>query len=216
MAWAIAASAAMHLWIAEGVPPDARRVPATPLPAPMLAARLVHVETAREATDAVAGTAAVEAIEKVPDAAPHQRSPRLPLSRADSQVDERPKAPIEDALRQEPNRALPALTDPVYYPARELDIYPSPFVPLSFGYPAHLVHTQLAGSVLLSVKVDEAGAVDETAVISADPPGHFEDHTRAVLAAARFNPARRAGRPVRSQVTVRVEYDPAMREGAMR
>jgi outer membrane biosynthesis protein TonB len=64
--------------------------------------------------------------------------------------------------------------------------------------------------------VGESGAVDRVAVVAAEPAGHFEEHTRAALTSARFHPGRRAGRVVRSQITVSVEYDPAARAAASR
>ena len=110
----------------------------------------------------------------------------------------------------------PAPLDPVYYSARELDVYPTPLEPLRFEYPAHLARTPIAGNVLVKVMVGESGAVDSVAVVAAEPAGFFEEHTRAALTSARFYPGRRAGRTVRSQITMKVEYDPAARAAASR
>ena len=215
MAWAIAASAVLHLWIVEGVSTAVRRATTQP-PASALAVRLEHSSATRQEQEAVRSVAAIEAADATP-AVPTIRDVSRPAQpSAGNREYEQPRVSVADARLQDAHQSLPAPVDPVYYAARDLDIYPSPAIPLRFGYPPHLMPAGPTGSVLLSVKVDESGVVDHAAVIAADPPGHFEDHTRSVLAAARFNPARRAGRAVKSQVMVRVDYDPATREGALR
>ena len=103
----------------------------------------------------------------------------------------------------------PAPSEQIYYPARELDVYPAPVAPLRFEYPPQLAHAPIAGNVLVTLMVGESGDVDRVAVVAGEPAGHFEEHTRAAFTSARFHPGRRAGRAVRSQITVRVEYDPA-------
>jgi protein TonB len=120
------------------------------------------------------------------------------------------------ATGQEHPSLGPAPLDPVYYPARELDVYPTPLEPLRFEYPAYLARTPIAGNVLVKVMVGESGTVDSVAVVAAEPAGVFEEHTRAALTSARFYPGQRAGRTVRSQITVSVEYDPAAHAAASR
>jgi protein TonB len=86
---------------------------------------------------------------------------------------------------------------------------------LRFSYPEHMMSAGVAGNVMLDIKLDVTGAVDQVAVVAAEPPGHFEEHARATLASARFIPGRREGRAVRSRVTVQVSYDPAVRQGVV-
>jgi protein TonB len=110
----------------------------------------------------------------------------------------------------------PAPVDPVYYSARELDVYPLPLAPLTAAYPSHLLNAQVAGNVLVSVLVNEAGTVDRVTVVAGEPPGYFEEHAHATLASARFIPGRRDGKAVRSRVTVRVDFNPAAPASAIR
>ena len=127
-----------------------------------------------------------------------------------------PQPSIDAVPAQEQPQLAPAPFDSVYYAARELDVYPTPLAPLRFEYPAHLVHAPVAGNVLVTLMVGESGTVDRVAVLAAEPKGYFEEHTRAALASARFHPGRKAGRAVRSQVTVSVEYDPVARAAVSR
>lgn len=120
-----------------------------------------------------------------------------------------PRPALDAASERKQAHLAPAPLDPVYYPARELDVYPTPLVPLRFEYPPHLAHAPIAGNVLATLMVGESGAVDRVAVLTAEPAGYFEEHTRTTLASARFHPGYKAGRAVRSLITVSVEYSPA-------
>ena len=110
----------------------------------------------------------------------------------------------------------PATAELTYYPARELDVYPAPRTPLRFEYPERAAREQVGGSVRIMLLLDEAGAVDGVSVVAAEPPGYFEDRVRAAFAAARFFPARKDGRAVKSRLLINVSYDPAAAEGALR
>jgi protein TonB len=50
--------------------------------------------------------------------------------------------------------------------------------------------------------------VQEAAVVQAAPEGHFEGVAVAAFQTARFAPAQKDGRSVRSRVLVRVSFDP--------
>ena len=215
MLWALSASALVHLWLVGGIAPVATRI-AVPFPAPMLEARLERVGTPGEPPEPAHEVARLERPERLPDAtrargaAARESSPAVPRTGAP------PKATGNEAMVSGTERPPPAPVDPVYYSARELDVYPAPLAPLQFEYPAHLAGARIGGDVLARLMVDEAGTVDQVAVIAAEPPGYFEEHARAKLASARFTPGRREGRAVKSQVTVRISFDPAARAGALR
>lgn len=110
----------------------------------------------------------------------------------------------------------PPTVDLTYYSARELDVYPAPRAPLRFEHPERAARERVGGSVRIMLLLDEAGTVDGVSVVTAEPPGYFEDKVRAVFAAARFFPARKDGRAVKSRVLINVSYDPAAAEGALR
>jgi TonB family protein len=216
MLWAVAASALVHAWMVENMPPG---------PTPIRPAVLLPPFQARLADDGgdrpVPITALQREIEEVRDApvvSPVIGARRLGNDRPPAGEPPRvqPRPALDAASAREHAHLAPAPLDPVYYPARELDVYPTPLVPLRFEYPPHLAHAPIAGNVLATLMVGESGAVDRVAVLTAEPAGYFEEHTRATLASARFNPGYKAGRAVRSQITVSVEYDPAARAAVSR
>lgn len=112
--------------------------------------------------------------------------------------------------------ALPQVPDPTYYPARELDSYPRPVMPLRLGHPAGVARDGVPDRVQLSLHIDEHGVVNHIGIVETALPGDFEDELRAMLAATRFIPARRDGRPVKSRVLLSVSFDAAESGGAAR
>ncbi len=104
--------------------------------------------------------------------------------------------------------------DPVYYPARQLDVYPALLQPVKLKYPDS--PDKVGGRVLVMLLIDEAGAVDEISIAEAEPAGYFEHTVHAAFSSARFSPARKDGHAVKSRVLVRVNYSPGEAEGTMR
>lgn len=102
--------------------------------------------------------------------------------------------------------ALPHIPDPTYYSARELDAYPRPLAPLGFDHPERSGRERTGGRILLEVLIDEHGAVREVTVVEAEPAGRFEEAARSALAAARFFPGMKHGRPVKSRLLVSVSF----------
>ena len=68
-----------------------------------------------------------------------------------------------------------------------------------------------SGYVVLRLLISEAGAVDNVAVVRANPPGLFEQSALAAFAQARFSPGRVLGLAVKSQITIRVDFSPTNR-----
>jgi protein TonB len=106
--------------------------------------------------------------------------------------------------------ALPALDLPApdltWYPARQLDVFPTPLAPTTPQYPATAAVQGVTGEVTLLVLIDEAGSVREVSVAEAHPAGYFEAAAVAAYERARFEPAQKDGRAVRAQVLVRVAF----------
>lgn len=68
------------------------------------------------------------------------------------------------------------------------------------------------GKLLLRILVSETGAMENLAIIKADPPGVFEDAAVSAFAKAEFSPGRMLGVPVKSQFFVEVDFLPINRE----
>jgi protein TonB len=101
-----------------------------------------------------------------------------------------------------------SIPDTVHYPANELDIYPQALTRIAPDYPEAARDAHVAGSVTLLVLIDEVGKVVDASVTDAVPDGVFEQTAQAALANASFYPAQKDGRPVRSRILIKVEFDP--------
>jgi TonB family protein len=119
------------------------------------------------------------------------------------------RAPYTRSTRQRPKREqaadtpAPAPADTNYYPARQLDVYPALAAGLDLR---HSGNGPVSGRVLLLVMIDAHGSVNDVSVVEAQPPALFDEPARAAFLSARFRPAFKDGRPVRSRVMIEVTY----------
>jgi protein TonB len=96
------------------------------------------------------------------------------------------------------------IPDGTYYAARQLDVYPVLLSTLDAIGAFTARGTR--GRVVLLVSIDESGNVEEVSILEAEPAGHFEEDARSAFKLARFEPAYRSGRPVKSRLVFHVEY----------
>lgn len=128
-----------------------------------------------------------------------------------------PAVPIEPGVA--PNVATPdaagtalpqlsvAPTDAVYYKAGEVDQGAQFLNEILPEYPAEAHFRGLTGSVDLVLYIDEAGQIRDITVERAEPPGFFEESAIKAFRTARFSPAIKDGRPVKSRKNIRVSFD---------
>lgn len=117
-----------------------------------------------------------------------------------------------ESLLSEQSSGLPALDIPLmedltYYPAKQVDEHPAPLQPVNPEYPDDAAASNIEGEVTLLVLIDERGVVKDVSVVQANPEGYFEASAIAAFRNARFAPAKRAGREVKSRFLVRVFYE---------
>jgi len=132
----------------------------------------------------------------------------VPSDSAKSQAEQHkpglPEAAASPALVDAP---LPL--DPTYYPAREVDEHPALVSQVRPAYPARAVDADVKGDVLVLFMLNENGSVDEVSVLEENPPGYgFDVAVNEWLKQARFKPAMRKGRAVKSRVVYRVTFEP--------
>jgi protein TonB len=119
-----------------------------------------------------------------------------------------PAAPaVEQANPLLPALEVPLLEDPTWYPAKQVDVHPTALYPIKPVYPEKGVELGVDGKVVLLLLIDEAGVVKEASVVEADPEGVFEESALAAFHNARFAPAQKNGRAVKSRVLIRVSYE---------
>ena len=227
LAWAVAAAIALHLalHLAFLWRPSAPRLGAAgagPMP---MTARLIAPATAPmpgatptppPASPTTAATAAT--------AAPGVAVPAVAVAGKAATADAVPVAPPSPGgpapakgLDSRPaviGPARDAATPPIavaggYRAAASLDRGPIPLHDIVPVYPPEAGMTQ--GTVVLEILISDAGVVDGVRVVSSRPPGLFERSAVEAFSAARFSPGVALGLPVRSQLTIEVDFTPINR-----
>lgn len=75
--------------------------------------------------------------------------------------------------------------------------------------PEHAYHSRLSGTVRARIYIGADGGVEKALILRVAPvPGVFEDAALEALHAMRYQPARVAGRAVKSQKVVEVLFEP--------
>ncbi|MBW8305285.1 MAG: energy transducer TonB [Thiobacillus sp.] len=128
-----------------------------------------------------------------------------------------PAAPAPAASFPPPAAAAPAASTPAatittavdltYYGARDVDVPPRALREIVPDYPAVADRERLSGTVRLQLKLEADGRIGAIEVVSASPPGIFEESAIRAFGDARFAPAQKNGRPVRALVLIEVVYD---------
>jgi protein TonB len=189
---ASAAEAARVLQVrVEGRPPVADRAPPRPVEHPSEAVAPVRAPEAR-ASAAPEPERATES-----PAAPPAEEPRLAKA----------EGALLPAGTAGPTLEIPLIEDPTFYPARQLDIHPKALHPVNPVYPDAAAEAGVQGNVVLLLLIDEFGNVKDASVAEASPPGFFEESALAAFRGARFSPAQRHGRVVKSRVLIKVTYE---------
>ncbi|MBS4097131.1 MAG: energy transducer TonB [Sulfuricella sp.] len=107
---------------------------------------------------------------------------------------------------------LPALDmalveDPTYYTAKQVDVHPQAAQPIRPEFPDAAADAKVEGYVVLKLLIEDSGAVREVAVVEGNPPGVFDEAALQSFRNARFIPAQRNGRLVKSQMLVKVTFE---------
>ena len=106
---------------------------------------------------------------------------------------------------------LPAA--PGYLNAARLDPGPRPLQDIEPEFPEAAGLQE--GVVVLRLLINEAGVVDNVAVVRSNPQGLFENAATAAFATARFSPGMVLGLPVKSQLMIEVNFTPFNRGAAV-
>ena len=131
---------------------------------------------------------------------PHEAPPAAPAASAAVSAPSAAPAPV-------PPAALTSSVDLTYYNARDLDVQPHAVRVIRPDYPIAADRQKLSGKVRLQLKLETDGRVTDVDVVSANPPGLFEESAIKAFRDARFAPAQKNGQPVRALVVIEVVYD---------
>lgn len=102
---------------------------------------------------------------------------------------------------------IPVMLDTRWYTAREVDIHPRPVKPIQPQYPEPARIEGIQGNVVIQIRIDQYGVVQDIEVVESTPPGVFDQSSLEAFRHARFHPAQREGRPVRALVKIRVTFE---------
>ncbi len=107
-----------------------------------------------------------------------------------------PKVPPPSSTpsQETPEPALPSSHSP--YEVSQVDRLPVAQGGISVPFPARARRQGVSGQVLVEFVVTPQGVPEQIRVVSASPPGYFEEAAREALEKARFQPALREGKPV--------------------
>lgn len=190
--------------------------------APVIEVRLVSTQAAPATTE----TPPSPPIARKPDVMPVARL--APSVTPEAQPVAKPVAPPASTVVEVPHDAqppaapaafeappaapapAPTLTSSVdltYYNARDLDVQPRALQVIRPDYPGAADRQKLSGKVRLRLKLEADGRVTDVDVVSATPPGLFEESAIKAFRDARFSPAQKNGHPVRALVVIEVVYD---------
>lgn len=210
-------SAALHLAVIGLVQIRPARLP--PAPPPVLQARL-ETPPAKPAKPSLAPPPTLPAAAAPPVKATPAPTPKPPAptprpvaepTPATSPAASPPAAVLpnnpDTAAATGPSVAVPLLANPVYYPARDLDVQPRALQPIQPVYPQAALDRELSGTVNVELHVEADGRVSDAKVTSADPPGYFEQAALAAFKNARFSPAIRHSEAVRCLIIIKVKFD---------
>lgn len=112
--------------------------------------------------------------------------------------------PVKSSL---PLVAVPLLVDNTYYTAKEVDVHPRALQSVVPGYPEAAANSNIQGWVLLRIKLDDTGKVEDIKVGDASPRGVFDQVTLDAFAKVHFAPAQKDGRAVKSLVEIKVWFN---------
>ncbi len=136
----------------------------------------------------------------VPPAPAPAPAPADPVASAEPAVAAPPPAPA-------PATAITSAVDLTYYSARDVDVHPRALHEVIPVYPADADRRRVSGKLRLQLKLQADGRVSDLEVLSASPPGVFDESALQAFRTARFAPAQKNGRPVRALVQIEVVYD---------
>jgi len=132
----------------------------------------------------------------------------VPSGRAGS-AQEEPLPAATTAKNAAGGADAPLAAAPDYAFGARLDPGPRPLTDIEPDYPDMAQLRE--GVVVLRLLISERGAVDNVAVVRAEPRGIFEQAAIEAFSKARFSPGLAAGTPVKSQITVEVQFMPINR-----
>ena len=100
---------------------------------------------------------------------------------------------------------VPLVPAIIYYRQDELDRRPEITKQIEPEFPA-AVNPGTKGFVTARLYIGADGLVEQVAIVTAQPPGYFEEAVLKAFEHAQFTPGMRGGKPVRTQLTLAIDF----------
>lgn len=206
LALTLAGSLLFHFALIFGL--QIQAMPAANLSATVIEARLVEASSVATELPSAPVIEMPEADALLPQAAEAipPPTPSPPVS-APPTPEQPASAAAPENNAQLPSMEMPLIEDPTYYSVQEVDVHPTALQAILPPYPDEAARANVTGSVVLLLLLDEGGRVRDISVAEANPPGLFEQSALDAFRNARFSPAQRQGRVVKSRVRIKVNYE---------
>lgn len=187
---------------APAAPPAEKTPPAPEVKVPEKPPKAVPLRAPIETPEAlpVAEPPASPSAEPEPGPPAAEAPPAAPADPLPSPVAASPAAPA-------PVATITSSVDLTFYTARDLDVQPRALREIVPDYPSDADRRRLSGKVRLQLELEADGRVSDIGIVSASPPGIFDDSAIKAFREARFAPAQKNGQPVRARVVIEVVYD---------
>jgi protein TonB len=114
--------------------------------------------------------------------------------------------PTPISVSKLPQLDLPLSVDSTYYTAKEVDVHPRALNVIQPVYPEAAASNNQQGWVILRIKLDEMGRVENVKVADAHPAGVFDESALTAFKQGQFAPAQKSGRAVKSLVEIKVWF----------
>ena len=112
-----------------------------------------------------------------------------------------PPAPSEESVSPEAE-----VSPDTPYDASQVDRLPVPQGGISARFPARARRQGVSGQAVVEFVVSPQGIPEQIRVVSASPPGYFEEAAREAVEGCRFQPAWRGGRAVPCRLRLPLEF----------
>jgi TonB family protein len=130
----------------------------------------------------------------------------------------RPRSPSEAFLRPKEPMLTPAATAQAspsprlladsYFGINDVEVRAEPMNDVLLHYPSMAYIRRISGVVQFRLLISARGELEKFELIKAEPPGIFERAASDAVKQLKFSPAVKYGRPVKSEKTIDVVFDP--------
>jgi len=177
-----------------------KRSPEARLGGSLLISTLLHVAV-------IMSPGAIATGPSAPVAHPQRKITVTLVSASPANVRLKHAQPAGESARANPI-SVPLPPAPRYFQAREVDVPAHVINDVMLHYPPSAYQQRISGEVTLKLFINQAGEVDEVAVVASEPKELFDEAAVNAAKQLRYSPALKDGTEVGSTKTIVITFDP--------